>query len=218
MPLEVVVGSPFAGTGRWVEAQIAKREAAGERGIVRIGYTEVYSAIVPGVQSAYRDPEVSDSGAPRLAGWLFAAALREAAERELSGYVQVDSPRRATQILQQIGGERSIIEVSVSKAQAFARSEEHLDGLAELAPRVSASDRAAADAQCRKGIEAFFAERGALDGYDVRTVTAPARPSDRQISFAWEVAIRAARRGDDVKRAKWIGRAKSMLATRGIKA
>ena len=216
--LEVVTGAPFAGTGRWVEAQIAKREAGGERGLVRIGYTELYSAIVPGVESSYRDAEVSDSGSPRMAAWLYAAAIRQAAERELSGYIQTDSPRRATQILQEIGGERSIIEVSVSKAQAFARSEQHLDGLAELAPRVSASDRAAADAKCRQGIEAFFNERGALEGYDVRTVRAPDRPSDRQITYAWEVAIRAAKRGDVAKRNTWTGRARAMLATRGIKA
>ena len=218
MPLEVVTGAPFAGTGRWVDAQIAKREAAGERGIVRIGYTELYTAIVPGVESAYRDAEVSDSGAPRLAGFLLAVAVREAAERELSGYVQTDSPRRATQLLQQIDGDRSIIEVSVSKAQAFKRSEEHLDGLAELAPRVSASDRAAADAKCRQQIEEFFNERTVLEGYDVRTVTAPNRPSDRQIQFAWTVAIRAAKGGNVAKRDKWTGRARAMLATRGIKA
>ena len=209
MSLEVVVGAPFAGTGRWVEAQIAKREAGGERGLVRIGYTELYSAIVPGVESSYRDAEVSDTGGPRLAAWMYAAAIRQAAERELSGYIQTDSPRRATQILQEIGGERSIIEVNVSKAQAFARSEEHLDGLAELAPRVSASDRDAADAKCRKGIETFFNER---------RVRAPNRPSDRQITYAWEVAIRAAKREDFAKRDKWTGRARAMLLTRGVKA
>ena len=145
-------------------------------------------------------------------------ALREAHDRELSGYVQTDSPKRAIAILQQLGGERSVIEVAVSKSAAFARSEEHLDGLAELAPRVSAGDRATADAKCRKGIETFFNERPVLEGYDVRTVRAPERPSDRQISFAWEVAIRAARRKDFGKRDKWTGRARAMLATRGIKA
>ena len=131
MPLEVVVGAPFAGTGRWVESQISKREAGGERSIVRIGYSEIYSGIVPGVESSYRDAEVSDTGAPRMAAWLYAAAIRQAAERELSGYIQTDSPRRATQILQEIGGDRNIIEVSVSKAQAFKRSEEHLAACGE---------------------------------------------------------------------------------------
>ena len=218
MPLQVVTGSPFAGTGRWVEAQIEKREAAGERGLVRIGYSELYSAIVPGVESSYRDAEVSDTGAPRLTAWLYAAAIREAADRELSGYIQTDSPRRATRILQEIGGDRSIIEVTVSKAAAISRSQEHLDGLSELAPRASASDRLAADEKCRKGIEAFFNERPVLEGYDVRSVTAPNRPSDRQITYAWEVAIRAAKRGDFGKRDKWTGRARAMLKTRGIKA
>ena len=216
--LEVVTGAPFAGTGRWVEAQIAKREAAGERGLVRIGYSELYTAIVPGVESSYRDAEVSDTGAPRLTAWLYAAAIREAADRELSGYIQTDSPRRATRILQEIGGDRSIIEVTVSKAAAISRSQEHLDGLSELAPRAAASDRLAADEKCRKGIETFFSERPVLEGYDVRSVTAPNRPSDRQITYAWEVAIRAAKRKDFGKRDKWTGRARAMLKTRGIKA
>ena len=66
--LEVVTGAPFAGTGRWVEAQIAKREAAGERGLVRIGYSELYTASFLALNPSYRDAEVSDTGAPRLAG------------------------------------------------------------------------------------------------------------------------------------------------------
>ena len=52
----------------------------------------------------------------------------------------------------------------------------------------------------------------------MRTVRAPDRPSDRQITYAWEVAIRAAKRGDVAKRNTWTGRARAMLATRGIKA
>ena len=176
-------------------ARSRAREARGERGLVRLAYTELYSAVTPGAESAYRDAAVSDSGAPRLAGWLFAAAVREASERELAGYVVVDSPRRAIQTLQTTGG-NSVIEVTVSKATALARSREHVEQLREIAPRAAAGDAADADAKCRQMVESYFSERSILEGVDVETVRAPDRPSDRAITWAWTAAIKAAKRGD----------------------
>ena len=80
MPIQVVVGSPFAGSGRWAEDEVETREARGERGLVRIAYSEFYTALVPGAESAYRDAAVSDSGA--------AAAGRMAICRGRSGSVR----------------------------------------------------------------------------------------------------------------------------------
>ena len=94
--LEVVTGAPFSGTGRWIAAQVDNREAAGELGVVAINYTDIYAAISPGANSQYRDDAVSETGVPRLAGYLYAAAVREAAARELSGYV--DDRLRALQL------------------------------------------------------------------------------------------------------------------------
>ena len=93
MPLEIVVGAPFAGKDRWIAAEIERREADGELALVALNFTAMYSAIAPGDGSVYRDELVSDTGVPRLAGYLLAAAIAEAGRRELSGYVAVDSPR-----------------------------------------------------------------------------------------------------------------------------
>lgn len=213
--MEVVVGAPFAGSGRWAEAEIEKREARGERGLVRLAYTELYTALVPGDQSAYRDAEVSDSGAPRLAGYVLAIAVREAAERELSGYVVVDSPRRAIQTLQATGAD-SIIEVTVSQATAIKRADEHLELLQEIVPRVSAGDRADADQQCKKMIDAYFRERSVLETVNVRQVRAPTTPPLRAITHAYKAAAGARRRGNTEGVKKWLTAARDWSKAHGL--
>ena len=183
MPLEVVtVGSPFSAKNWWIEKQIERREAAGARGLLALSYTGVYSAIAPGDESVLRDQEVSDSGTPRLAGWLLAGAIREAAQRELSGYVAVDSPRRALQYLEITGGD-SIIEVQVTEAQAIRRAREHVSLISELAPRAKAKESAEAISRCQSMIRTYFAERETeLSGVEVRKVRAPTVPPVRAIS------------------------------------
>ena len=108
MPLEIVVGAPFSGKDRWIAAEIERREAAGEVGLVALNYSSMFTAIVPGAESVYRDAAVSDSGAPRLAGYLLAAAISEASAREIDGYIAVDSPRRAIAALEKTAGRRAV--------------------------------------------------------------------------------------------------------------
>ena len=215
--LEVVVGPPFAGKDRWVAAEIERRESAGELGLLALSFTGIFAAIVPGAESVYRDEEVSDSGTPRLAAYLMATAIAEAGRRELNGYVALDSPRRALQVLEQIGGNR-LIEVTVSEQTAHRRAEQHIEIVRDLAPRAGADDAKAAAARCRKMVAAYFRERDALDNVDVRRVRAPERPSDQAIRYAWTAAIRAAKRGDTAGRDKWKAAAQRMLAVRGVKA
>ena len=74
MPLDVVTGPPFAGKNWWIAAEIERREAAGEVGLLALNYTSMYMALAPGDESAFRDAEVTDTGVPRLASYLFAAA------------------------------------------------------------------------------------------------------------------------------------------------
>ena len=214
MPLEVVVGPPFAGKDRWIAAEIERREAAGEVGLVALNYSSMFSAIAPGAESVYRDAAVSDSGAPRLAAYLLAAAISEAATRELGGFIAVDSPRRAIAALEKTAGRR-LFEVTVREETAHRRAADHLKQLRAIAPR-SAGDSAVA--RCRQVVRAYFAERDVLNSVDVVQVRAPDRPSDNAIRYAWTAAIRAAKGGDNVARDKWIGAAKRMLATRGIEA
>ena len=214
--LTVVAGAPFSGKDRWIAAQIERREADGARGLLSLSFTGLFAALSPGAESVYRDAEVSDSGAPRFVGWLLATAISQAATRELVGFVAVDSPRRAVELLGRIGGS-GVIEVAVSQATAHRRAGEHLDLIRELAPRAGADD-ADAEARCRRVVDAYYHEREVLDTVDVRTVDAPDRPSDASIQYAWRAAIRASKRGDTVARDTWISAAKRQLATRGIKA
>ena len=216
MPLAVVVGPPFSGKDRWIAGEIERREAGGEFGLLALNYSAMFSAIAPGPESVYRDDAVSASGAPRLAGYLLAAALSEASARELDGYIAVDSPRRAIAALEKTGG-RQVFEVTISEGTAHRRAAEHLTLLRALAPR-SAAAASAAVARCRRVVRSYYAEREALDTVDVRQVRAPDLPSDNAIRYAWTAAIRASKRGDAAAKAKWVGAAKRMLATRGIEA
>ena len=210
--LTVVAGAPFSGKCRWIAAEIERRESGGERGLLSLSYTALFAAMVPGDESVYRDGEVSDSGAPRFAGWLLAVATAEAATRELSGYVAVDSPRRAVDLLQRTGGD-SLTEVQVPEATAVRRADEHVAMVSELSPRAGQDD---AKARCLKMVRAYYSERDVLSTVDVRPVRAPDRPSDQAIRYAWTAAIRARRRGDNAASDKWANAARRMLATRGL--
>lgn len=62
MALEVVTGAPFSGKAPYVEAEIERREAAGELGLIALDWTRLYLSLFPGAQSALRDEAVSDTG------------------------------------------------------------------------------------------------------------------------------------------------------------
>ena len=215
--ITVVVGAPFAGKRLWVDSEIERREADGEIGLLALDYTGLYSAMVPGLDSAYRDVRVSDSGAARYAAYVLRLAVGEAARRELSGYAAYDSPRRAVQAAQELGG-ASVVEVGVSETEALRRSEQHVELISTLAPRAGADDSKAAVAKCRQMVAAYFNERDVLDAVEVRQVRAPEQPSDNAIRYMWNAAIKAAKRGETAKRDKWTAAAKRALAARGIAA
>ena len=145
MALIVVTGPPFAGKSAYARDEIARRESDGELGLILIGFTETYQAIAPGPQSQFRDQAVSDSGAPRLAGYLYATAINEAAERELSGFVTTDSPRRAVEIADRIGA-AAIIDIAIGVEQIARRAESHMVTLSRTVPRAG---RAASVRRCR---------------------------------------------------------------------
>ena len=216
MPLEVVTGPPFAGKGWWIADQIESREADGERGLLAINFTAIYTALAPGDESAYRDEEVTDTGVPRLAAYLFAAAVGEAGTRDLAGYVATDSPRRAVDLLERIGG-NELIEVRITEPAAIRRAERHVEQLRQIATRAGATT-ADAIQRCRRIVRQYYRERDVLDTVDVRQVSPPDRPSDQAIQYAWRAAIKAAKRGNTEARDKWTGAAKRMLLTRGVKA
>ena len=215
--LEIVTGPPFSGKDRWIAAEIERREADGELGLLALNYTALYSAIAPGDGSVYRDESISDTGVPRLAGYLLASAIAEAGRRELHGFIAVDSPRRAVQAVEQLGIRGRIIEVDVPEATALKRAESHVGMVKALAPRAGADDAKAA-ARCRRMVQSYYRERDVLEPLDVRKVQAPDRPSDQAIQYAWRAAIKAAKRGDAAGRDQWKDAATRMLAVRGVKA
>ncbi len=217
MPLTIAVGSPFAGKGWWISREIERREGAGELGLVHLSYSGIYASLIPGTDSVFRDGRISDTGAARYAAFLLAVAIREANTRELSGYVAVDSPRRAVQAVQDIGG-APVVEVTVSRTEALRRADRHVELIRDLAPRAAQDDGAEAAQRCRQMVASYYAERPVLDGLDVRQVTAPEVPSDQAIRYAWTAAIRAAKRGDEERKTKWTRAAKAMLKRRGIDA
>ena len=127
MPITVVTGPPFSGKGQFIRDEIERRETGGELGLISVDFTAIYSAITPGDQSSFRDEAVSDTGAPRLAGYLFAVLLTALLDRELSGYVSTPSPARALEIADKAGA--PILDIAASVDQ-----NRHPDHVARAGP------------------------------------------------------------------------------------
>ena len=177
MPIAVVVGAPFSGKGQYVRSEIARREQDdGELGLISLDYTGIYSAITPGVQSSFRDEAVANTGAPRLAGYLFAVALAQMLDRELSGYVSTPSPARAIEIADR--ADAPIIDVAASVDQIATRIKVHIRDLSRTVPRAT---RERSVGRCRKAATSYLRNEHVLVGR-ARTVT---RRGDR-----WTVGAR----------------------------
>ena len=165
MAIVVIVGPPFSGKSAYARAEIARREKAGEYGLISLDYTGLYTAITPGTQSSFRDEEVSDSGAPRFAGYLFAIALAQMLERELDGYVSVPSPRRALEIADRANA--PIVDIEASVDQIAIRVTRHMRDLSRTVPRAT---RERSVGRCRKAATAYLRDERLLVG-KARTVT-----------------------------------------------
>ena len=165
MPIVVVTGPPFAGKGQFVRDEIARREMDGELGLISVDFTAIYSAITPGDQSSFRDEAVSDTGAPRLAGYAFAVLLTALLDRELSGYVSTPSPARALEIADKAGA--PILDIAASVDQIATRITSHMRDLQRTVPRAT---RARTVGRCRKAAAAYLRNEHVLVGR-ARTVT-----------------------------------------------
>ena len=187
MPLQIVTGSAFSGKGRFVISEIERREEAdGALGLVMVDYTRLYTALVPGVQSSFRDEAVSDTGAPRLVGYLAQGAIAQVAERELSGYVTTNSPRQALELAGRLEAEILVVESSVE--EIADRAEDHLRQLSRSVARAS---RVRSVGRCRRAVLDYLRDDEQLVGKArvVRrsgagyTVGGVKRPFDRAL---WE--------------------------------
>ena len=166
MPIVVITGPPFSGKGQFARAEIVRRETDGELGLVALDYTPLFTAIVPGEQSAFRDAEVADTGAPRLAGYAFAVLLAALLDRELSGYVAVPSPRRAIEISDKAGG-APILDIDANVEDIATRIKVHMRNLQKTVPRAT---RARTVGRCRGAATAYLTSTHVLVG-GARTVT-----------------------------------------------
>ena len=172
-----------------LSSEIERREEAGELGLVRLSWTELYGAIVPGVQSSFRDDAVSDTGAPRLASYVYEVTAAAIASRELDGYVITQSPRQAIALADRFDG--PLFEVIAPESDIAARAETHMRNLGRVVARAS---RGAAIARCRRGVLTYANEQPALVGRarEVRRsgdgwkVGGPTRAFDRAL---WEKGL-----------------------------
>ena len=165
MPIVVVTGPPFSGKSQFVRDEIERRETDGELGLISVDFTAIYSAITPGEQSSFRDEAVADTGAPRLAGYLFAVLLTALLDRELSGYVSTPSPARALEIADKTGA--PILDIAASVDQIATRITSHMRDLSRTIPRAT---RARTVGRCRKAATSYLRNEHVLVGR-ARTVT-----------------------------------------------
>ena len=169
MPITVVVGPPFAGKGQYMRSEIARREQEGELGLIALDYTPLYSALVPGEQSSFRDDAVADSGAPRWIGYLFAVAVAQALTRELSGYISTPSPRRAIEIADR--ADAPIVDVPATVDEIAVRVNVHMRALSRTVPRAT---RGRTVGRCRAAAATYYRDEHRLVGR-ARVATTGAR-------------------------------------------
>ena len=160
--IQVVTGPPFAGKGRFVRDEIERREREGELGLVALDYTALFAALVPGVQSQFRDEPVRDSGSPRMVSYVFEIIAAAIAARELAGYILTQSPRQALKLADRfVDGFDYVLEVPGDMADVADRAGYHLTKMGRLVPRASV---AAGLADCRRAAVTYFREAPALVG------------------------------------------------------
>ena len=160
MPIQVVTGPPFSGKGQFVRDEIARREADGELGLVALDWTALYTALVPGAESALRDDAVADTGAPRLAGYAFEVIAAAMAARQLRGYVVTQSPRRALELADRFTVDY-VLNVPADVGDIAERAQRHVFNLRRTVARAAQVD---AIGRCRKAALAYLAESPQLVG------------------------------------------------------
>lgn len=163
--MDVVLGPPFSGKSQFADSEIEGREARGELGLLRLDYSRLWTGIAPGIQSSYRDEAVSDTGTPRLASYLFEIAIAQAIERELRGYILLNSPARAARLLSRLGASH-VLEMDIAAGEVTARIAGHLASIRRRVPRARTP---AADSRCAEATTQFYRERVDTD-FPVRKV------------------------------------------------
>ena len=158
MAIEVVTGAPFSGKGQFVRDEIARREAEGELGLVNLDYTAIYAALVPGVESSLRDGPVSDTGAPRLVAFAYEVLLSAVGDRELSGYVTTNSPRKAVDVGDLL--RVPVLNVEAKEVEIAERTFRHLQRIERAVARGAGGNMS----RCQRAILGYLNEAPKLVG------------------------------------------------------
>lgn len=148
--LKIVAGPPFAGKTQYVESEIAKREKAGERGLLLIDFTALYLAMFPGEADKVRLP--GSVGVP-LTQYMREVLLQQAQERELDGYVTVAKPETAERLRERLVQE-TITVVDTPEKVVRERMEKHMRQM--YAIRGNQRKKDAIRAECEGAVDAWF--------------------------------------------------------------
>ena len=155
--LEIVAGPPFAGKSQYVDAEIERRAAAGERGLLKLDFTDLYSALFPAIVDEWRD-----AGTPgvSLTAYIYQAVLRQAKERELDGYVTTSRALRALKMAEELEAPKIKI-IDPGRSVVRRRADKHA---AELWKRVAIMRRAERQGDedirrtCEEAIDEWYAD------------------------------------------------------------
>ena len=150
--LEIVAGPPFAGKSQYVDAAIARREAAGELGLLRLDFTALFLALFPGAADAVRTE--ATIGVP-LVAYLRETALRQAVERELSGYITTSKPP-AAEALRERFAVQTITVIDTPEPEVQRRLQNHVRRMHAI--RRNIGRKAEIEGQCAKAVAGWFAE------------------------------------------------------------
>ena len=149
--LEIVAGPPFAGKSQYVDREIARREADGESGLIRVDFTSLFTSLFPGTADAVRTE--ATVGVP-LVAYRREVAIRQADERELDGYVTVAQPAKAEELRERLGTQ-VITVVDTPEPEVVKRMETHLRRMYAIKRNVER--KAQIRGECEKAVAGWFA-------------------------------------------------------------
>ncbi len=150
--LEIVAGPPFAGKTEYIDGEIARREAAGESGLLRIDFTAIFLALFPGAADAVRTAETK--GVP-LVSYIRETLIRQAVDRELHGYVTTSKPAAAEALRERLQMS-TITVIDTPEPDVLARMEKHLRRM--YAIRRNVERKAEIRGQCERAAAGWFRE------------------------------------------------------------
>ena len=166
--------------------------------MVAVDFTPLYSALVPGEQSSYRDDAVAETGASRWVGYLFALAVSQVLDRQLSGYILTPNPTRALEIADKANA--PILDIAANVDQIATRIKVHMRDLQKTVPRAT---RARTVGRCRGAATAYLRDERLLVG-KARTVTRSGnryRIGERKAAFERGLTARGRAVRDELKAA-----------------